>query len=772
MPMSQFFLCSIKPDLQTMEYLWIVLLLQTVSIAAECVADSCLLALRSTPHISGRHAAALDFCTAYLQDPTVVVPDETRIACKDENNVIDEQRIASACACEFAPTETRPTLVTPAQITSPPAVAEDSFVEPCALVSSSSAAQVATAPSAWPTVSAQLAYECLNSIPLNKTAAIDFVDSIEPYLEWQSDLAWKKDPPADYDCPAHDIIAALDQVRRNLVANKYANEYVFQIDLYRVFLKGCDGHLVIFPDAISKGFAFRRERSLVSVSEDGRSLPVIKLYDDVYNSPGKGSVVTEINGIEASTFISQRGSEATSYRDADAVYNSMFYNRGSFAETGEAGYFWGGGRLQYIYPGPTTTLTFANGSSIILENIAMVLANFSDVANGQQFYDRFCAIDVDYDEEEDSAVTSFSHFDSVYPQPVIATNESMLSGHYLDGQGYEDVAVLTVMAFDPQSVTQFQEVAQQFLVDAKRDGKTKIIIDLSANVGGYILQSYDLFRQFFPTIEQEGISRWRAGKAFMAMADIFATKLDKFDPAITTDHQIPWNISWFSHHFDLDASKKPFRSFDDKFGPYQVKGDNFTNTIQHNLNDPFFSSIDIHPFSSVTGYGSRRNFTQHFEANNIILLHDGICSSACHSFSKFMRDQAGVKSIVVGGRPKEGPMQGVGGNKGALSLSWKEIFNCAQEALQNASEAQTEVLKKLTPVAIQRTYSGNINAQDFISRSHLGDGLPAQFVREDSDCRMFYTETMINDATALWKAAADAAFNEKGCAYGSLPKRV
>ncbi|CAD6502336.1 BgTH12-04929 [Blumeria graminis f. sp. triticale] len=60
----------------------------------------------------------------------------------------------------------------------------------------------------------------------------------------------------------------------------------------------------------------------------------------------------------------------------------MFFSQGSFAETGWEGCFSGGGRMQYIYPGPTTLFTFANGSSLILENTARILADFSDVANG------------------------------------------------------------------------------------------------------------------------------------------------------------------------------------------------------------------------------------------------------------------------------------------------------------------------------------------------------------------------------------------------------
>ncbi len=54
---------------------------------------------------------------------------------------------------------------------------------------------------ATPLVSADLAHDCLKSVPLNKDAAIALVDAIEPYLEWQSDAAYKANPPADYPYP-------------------------------------------------------------------------------------------------------------------------------------------------------------------------------------------------------------------------------------------------------------------------------------------------------------------------------------------------------------------------------------------------------------------------------------------------------------------------------------------------------------------------------------------------------------------------------------------
>jgi hypothetical protein len=39
---------------------------------------------------------------------------------------------------------------------------------------------------ATPTVPAKLAHDCLNSVPLGKESALEFVEAIEPYLEFQS----------------------------------------------------------------------------------------------------------------------------------------------------------------------------------------------------------------------------------------------------------------------------------------------------------------------------------------------------------------------------------------------------------------------------------------------------------------------------------------------------------------------------------------------------------------------------------------------------------
>lgn len=97
----------------------------------------------------------------------------------------------------------------------------------------------------------------------------------------------------------------------------------------------------------------------------------------------------------------------------------------------------------------------------------------------------------------------------------------------------------------------------------------------------------------------------------------------------------------------------------------------------------------------VTGYRSRRNFTQPFAAEDIILLYDGYCASTCTLFSEFLRVQAGVRSVTFGGRPeldKDGEVpiiQNYGGVKGVSSnaISPSYAFQHHMEAglIQDAS---------------------------------------------------------------------------------------
>lgn len=644
-----------------------------------------------------------------------------------------------------------------------------SQTEPCAIVSAAYASQIVASPSATPKIAASIAHDCLLSVPLGKDAAIELVDSMEPYLEWQSDSAYKADPPADYFYPAYDMFANLAAVRAKLENGTYGGEYAFQDDLYKtVFGPTHDGHFVLYPDLLSHVFEWYRPLSLVSISKDQSTIPEIKVYEDVISSPSTASVVTLINGIDAATYIADTIYQASWNQDADSAYNSMFYGIASLAAGNGLGYFQGDGRIRYIYQGDTTNMTFSNGTEITLENYAHIKVPLTNVTDGVSMYEVFCnpnGYDSDPADDSNNLVG--------YPEPVIVTNDSVVAGFYLDGEGYEDVAVIVLLAFASDSPAEFQAVCMQFFADAIAAGKTKLVVDLQSNGGGYILQGYDFFGQLFPHITEDGFSRWKDSDSLVTISTIVSDLVANLDPYTSDDKElIEFSETWFNYRYDLNITNDPFLTFEDKFGPAVYQNTNYTEIMRWNLNNNLTTTNSTFGMGiEIAGYGTLANLSQPFKAENIILLYDGVCASACVQVSETLRIQAGVKSVAMGGRPQAGPIQGVGGVKGSQVLEWSNVYYYNQWALKNGAnitDEQKSTLTRYTDLAINRSSDAALNTRDQILRYNVDDGLPAQFVVEEADCRLYWTLPMVTDISAVWKAAADSAWNGAACAYGSI----
>jgi hypothetical protein len=152
-----------------------------------------------------------------------------------------------------------------------------------------------------------------------------------------------------------------------------------------------------------------------------------------------------------------------------------------------------------------------------------------------------------------------------------------------------------------------------------------------------------------------------------------------------------------------------------------------------------------------------------------------------------MRNLGGVKSIMLGGRPTNQPIQAIGGVKGAQSLGFDSIFSIAQPFLSTTisstapgidntplTEPQSSALKQLSELPMKRSLDNGINFSDQILKGNLQDGVPAQFVRENADCRVFYTPSMVvtggagQGVEAMWEAAADVAWRGKACVVGGI----
>ncbi|OAA39465.1 pyridine nucleotide-disulfide oxidoreductase family protein [Metarhizium rileyi] len=732
---------------------------------ADCNADNCLRAMRAT-QTPGRLESARAFCATYTKATgtmaATAIPSYAADGCKNNLNAPMSVRISSACSC-IAPAPT-----TTSTSTTPPSTATGNA---CAKVSASWAEQKKTAASATPTVAASMALECLKSVPLGKDEAVQLIDAIEPYLEWQSDAAYKKNPPKDYFYPGFDMFANLAKVRSNVQAGKYAGEFDFQTDLYKqVWAPGQDGHFAFYPDLLTRAFRWRRAvPPIVSISDDGTSLPVIKLQTDVVANPKTAQAISKINGVDAAKYVEDTVNSASYLQDVDSSYNTMFWSKAT-AASGGIGSFVTGGRSGLFYHGDTTKLTFANGTTVEMENQAYIIDDMTGVVDGPSMYKKFCA---PAGSQAASAASTAAVGQTLpgYPKPAISSSDGVVSGYYLSGPGLDDVAVIYLKSFVPSSPAEFQAVVSDFLREAKAAGKTKLVVDLQGNGGGYILLGYDFFRQLFPSVVQDGNSRWKMSKSFAGMARIVSDLVKDVDPATESRGAlIELYETWWNWRYDMNLTNQNFATFEDKFHPHVYEDTDYTNIMRWNLSDPLLTSNKTFGIGiDISGYNTRANLTQPFKAEDVIILYDGACSSTCTLASEMLRIQAGVKSVAMGGRPKQGPIQGVGGVKGSQVLQMNHIYIYADYLSQftNDSQALAE-LKRFTPLPMQRSTSAGVNVRDQILRGNVNDGVPAQFIAEEADCRLYWTAPMISDVTEVWKAAANSAFNGAKCASGGI----
>ncbi|KAH7078361.1 hypothetical protein FB567DRAFT_133623 [Paraphoma chrysanthemicola] len=681
---------------------------------------------------------------------------------------------------------------------------------PCAAVAASLASQPSS--SATPTVPAQLAYDCITSVPFNQSAALALVDGVKPYFKWQSNTVWLKDPPAEYAekvQPGVDIWGELEKIRAKVVGGEYDNEHAFGFELYTLLQSTHDGHFVFIPDSVGNIFNFARPVPIVSVSSDGKELPKAYVYADVLaesfgNSSFASSAISKINGQDAKEFLenwAQRGS----LQDRDALYNNVFYELAtvSLGPVGSGiGTFAGSGRGRWVYPGPTTEFVFENGTTRTYDNYAKVLVSFAGITDGASLYKKWlsgpqptptpgAAPSGNSTAPTPSATASATPTPIPapgYPPPVVREIHNLIGGYFLEDD-YSDVAVLSVPSFvgiDAQE--EFQATAANFLAAAKAAGKKKLIVDVQANGGGTILLGYDLYKLLFPNnVDHAAADRFRAfestdviGQKFSEVAGTFPRTLVNEtgnETLATLNENIASSV--FNYRTDIDVNLENFDSWQDKFGPgLEQKGDNFTNLFRWNLSDVLI------PLNSggiyVHGYGPLSNYTeQPFAAEDVVVVTDGYCASTCTIFSELMRQRAGVKYISLGGRPREGITQAVGGVKGTNNYPWTYIQALAQyvvtELNSTAEEStelrNTELGEYFDDTPFLRASTGqsiNVNFRDGI-RDNDTSNVPLQFVYEASDCRILYTKAMTVDVTAIWKAVSDSAWGGKShCVAGDM----
>ena len=375
-----------------------------------------------------------------------------------------------------------------------------------------------------PTVPASLAYECLRSVPNKPEPAMQLVKSLKAFVQWQSTLAFLKDPPPSYMLPPTDIEGGLDNLSATAAAGGFASEYDFQLGIVTLFATAHDGHFAYRPD-VFKAFGFRNTLAsdIVSVSKDGKEVP--KLYHlgeslleygdsrrlliilAALSSNTTAPAITKINGQDAATFINAQNLKFNSFQDPDSMWNSQFP---SYASP-DAGLTVA---ASLAFLGSSVTLTYDNGQEKSQESVAVFRAgaNFTGVKTGEDFYNRFCnpnatqtvvAAPPAPPANTTTALPKPAPTIQGYPFPIVRdSGANTTSGYFLNGTGYDNVAVLSVLGFSPagdigavEYLSNFQSTVSSFLSQSKAAGKTRLVVDVSANGGGFVIAGFELFSQ-------------------------------------------------------------------------------------------------------------------------------------------------------------------------------------------------------------------------------------------------------------------------------------
>lgn len=666
---------------------------------------------------------------------------------------------------------------------------------------------------------AATAFACISDVALDSDAAVTMIGVIKEYLDFQTTVPYNEDPPDSYQQSEIDLIGRLDGLSQDVQDGAYENQYSFDVALRAILVGAHDGHLSLDLGVLGL-FSWILPDTIVSVSSDGQEIPEVYAYSDILNDVQDASPIVQIEGESVFDYLRSyvNRTQIPGLLEPHAEWNQLMYGAASQFSTISSGvisrwptYF----EQTQVYNGESISGEFANGtefewvyqagSLIDLEsndytsagNILELHVQQSDSSsdgfsrrglNGEKLppilsprdYHRSLILAPRQDGLSGSETVPVDGFPN---DPVVVQEDlgvgGVVTGYILEGD--VSVGVLSIPSFmsAPEgagSSASFSEAVDSFIREAQQAEVSKIVIDLSGNTGGVIFQGFDTFKRFFPTLDPQVGFRTRASPNQGIIGELFTGIIenvdDNFDFSTSLELASAWGTSIpFVSTYSTNVDGEAWQSWDEFYGPREIRGDNFTNTARYNLSSPVISLIFG---DDIAGYGSNRiSYDQPWAAEDIVLLQDGACASTCAIFSEMMKSDAGVKTVVVGGIPQNGPMQGVSGTRGSNTLQWS-IISATVQILQQLASFERSAFRSLlsstgitttdlqslpslleqTPWAIR---SAAVNVLDMVRPASDSPDDPVQFAYEGSDCRLFYTAPMVRDISALWQAAAQFA---------------
>ena len=169
------------------------------------------------------------------------------------------------------------------------------------------------------------------------------------------------------------------------------------------------------------------------------------------------SALSKVNGQEVGIFLEDLA-QLGFQQDPDALYNTLMFEMAFDAQSPQTRYtgtFAHAGRFGYYYPGANTTIEFENGTISTYQNYAEIITDFTGVVDGPSFYLKFCKGPNEFPFTERKKASKAptpppaSGSAHGYPTPFAITEYQQLSGYFPVGPEFSDVAVLSILSFEP-----------------------------------------------------------------------------------------------------------------------------------------------------------------------------------------------------------------------------------------------------------------------------------------------------------------------------------
>ncbi|KAK3322649.1 hypothetical protein B0H66DRAFT_620373 [Apodospora peruviana] len=649
-----------------------------------------------------------------------------------------------------------------------------------------------------------LAYACLKSIPLHQDTALAQLKFLRPLFQWQSSIEYLLDPPRGYISEPVDLIGGLDDIAAKLEADGgYTNEFEFLADLHTLAdVRVRDGHFR-YETLLLDLFTFRMGVKFVSISKDGLHASEIYLHDDVYHDKHgyTPSPVSTIDGNPALEFLLKASVDNGGAQDPDARFNGLFPSLASsanlIADVADT----------FIFNLPdATTVTLQNGTTQEFTNTAFLRGNFTNITSGADLYNAYGQGNgtaqplqtlawLNYLVEDKNFTTTFLG----YPKPITRTESGTVAGFFLPttrkngnstGSIDDEVAILAVNGFvdapNPANVVMtdvsfaiFANATATFLRAAVAANKTKLVLDLQDNGGGQVANLASLYFSLFPDpnlilpllfqVRAQPELEWVAKQIF-----------EMYPGYGNASRHLPVGLSGFIKPPvpNSPANGSEFTSFEDFYGPFKsyLNGGNYTSP----------AIIRTWDMLHLESFQFRPPFEEPpFQPDNIVILTDGQCASACAILTDILVNYHGIRTVAIGGRPIEAPMQAIGEIKGGPveTFTLFPSFNSTPKGLELPPRRnykpplRTTGFGESVNLGWGDAVSFNLgNAFPMPSPNKMNDSnvleevetsVPLQFRYEAANCKLFYTWEMARDITAVWKAVVEVTWKKGKCVKGS-----